>query len=239
MFKLKEPNYKIKQVKFKCDKPFSKRIKEPFPNSSFFICILGPPGSGKTTLLINMITNKNIYYCVFDKIILVMPNSSIDSIENNIFEGIEHYDKFDPYKIQQRLEEINDKFKEHMKKDKRKRNILLVLDDITASLKNADIEAELKNLTMNRRHMNLSIILLSQYLHSIPRAVRTLLTTLIVFTPPNKDDDDILYKEYIRLDKKLFQKLMQFVFQEEHDFLVVDKKKNLYYKNFSRIEIEN
>jgi DNA replication protein DnaC len=56
---------------------------------------------------------------------------------------------------------------------------LLIMDDVTAQLKNKDIEQDFKKLISNRRHMRLSIILLVQFLRAIPKPIRFMVTNLI------------------------------------------------------------
>jgi Cdc6-like AAA superfamily ATPase len=80
---LNEPSYNLKAPNMLCDNCIDPNIKAPFPNNSgYFMVICGIPGSGKTSTLINMLDRKNnIYYKKFDKISLVMPNSSRKSIK--------------------------------------------------------------------------------------------------------------------------------------------------------------
>ena len=87
-FELEKANYNLKNIDFLCDNKLANDIREPFPNTSFFMCIVGRPGSGKTTLLMQILTQKGenkIYYQVFNKIHLVMPVTSRDSLKNNEF----------------------------------------------------------------------------------------------------------------------------------------------------------
>ena len=58
-------------------------------------------------------------------------------------------------------EEYDDKLDKHY-------NQLLIIDDCTHSLKDNDIANMLEELSNNRRHLSLSIIILTQYLVSIP-----------------------------------------------------------------------
>ena len=60
-----------------------------------------------------------------------------------------------------KVKAIREEFDELDIKKKRPRNQLLILDDITASLKNNDVMKMLIELSTNRRHLKLSIILLT------------------------------------------------------------------------------
>jgi hypothetical protein len=48
-------------------------------------------------------------------------------------------------------------------------------------------------------------------------------------------DTGILREEYITLTKETFDKLMHFVFEDSHDFLIINKNKNTYYKKLQKI----
>ena len=243
MFQLENSNYNLEKINFNVDKVFNDKIKEPFENSSFFYIIVGRPGSGKTSLLINMLNDKNIYRKVFSQILVCMPKSSRQSLKNNIFDVLPSDQLFDEldesilHKIKAN-KEIYEEEKE-MRQEKGKstvcRHQLLILDDITAHLKNRDNEKMLIELATNRRHYNLSIILLVQFLRSIPRPIRFFGTSIIFFKPSNNLDTGILKEEYITLRKDTFDQLMNFVFEDSHDFLIINKNKNTYYKKLQKI----
>lgn len=246
-FSLEKANYEIEAIKFNVDGKFNDKIKPPFPNSSFFLTIIGKPGSGKTNLLVNMLTNKNIYKRVFDKVLLVMPKNSIKSLKNNIFEDLPESQQFDEIspEVFEAIKHFRAEFDE-IDEEKgsskgvkvplpRSKNMLLILDDVTAQLKEKENQKLLIELSTNRRHLKLSIILISQYLRAIPRCVRSQTTTLVYFKPANELDNNIVRDEYINLPKETFNNLMRFVFQNQHDFLFVDKNNESYFKNLNKI----
>jgi len=239
-FQLEKANYEIEPIKFNVDGKFNDKIKPPFPNSSFFLTIIGKPGSGKTNLLVNMLTNKNIYKRVFDKVILVMPKNSIKSLKNNIFEDLPENQQFnelspDVFEVIKQFRAEFDEVAEDTKKKPRSKNMLLILDDVTAQLKEKDNQKLLIELSTNRRHLKLSIILISQYLRAIPRSVRSQTTNLVYFKPANELDNNIVRDEYINQPKETFNALMRFVFENQHDFLFIDKNNESYFKNLNKI----
>jgi len=242
-FELLEANYTIDKIKFNVDDPFNNIIKEPFPNESFFLTIIGKPKSGKTNLLVNMLSKKDIYKKVFDKVLLCMPANSMKSMKNNIFENLapdQIFNKVSP-DIQHKIETIRKDYDEQEKEDKEKKrkkrmhNTLLIFDDVTAQLKNKENIKLLTELTTNRRHLHLSIIILSQYLRAIPRLIRSQNTHIIFFKPSNELDTKTLQEEYMNLKNDLFDDLMRFVFDAQYSFIFVDKEKELYYKKLQRI----
>lgn len=246
MFELEKPNYELGIINFGCDAPLAKHILPPFPNQSFFMVIAGKAGSGKTSLLLNMLTMKDdnrVYLKVFDKILLVMPQNSRRSIKNNPFDDLPPDQLFDEFSsdVTKKVESIREEYDELNKKEKRKknRNTLLVMDDITATLKDKAVLRQLIELSTNRRHLKLSIILLVQYVRSIPRAVRSQITDIVAFKPANGLDLKVIYEEYVNLKKEQFQDLTRFVYNDSHDFLFIEKGRDIYYKNLQRINLSN
>ena len=80
---------KLKMPEFKVDEPLSKNIDDPLlsnMNRSFRCGLVGKAGSGKTSLMISFIQSPKKYFKkVFNKIYVFMPNSSRNSMKNNIF----------------------------------------------------------------------------------------------------------------------------------------------------------
>lgn len=245
-FVLEPSNYDLKPIKFECDNCLADHIMEPFPNKSFFMIIVGKAGSGKTTFLLNMLTSKGanrIYRKVFDKICLVMPANSRHSIKDDPFDGIAPDQIFEEFgtPVIDKVRDIRAEFDEMAKKDmqkkkpKRNRNQLLILDDVTAYLKQKENMKALVELATNRRHMKLSIVLLVQFLKAIPRPVRFQITDVVFFKPSNRLDLKIISEEYSNLEKEDFDELMRFVYTDSHDFLFISKDTDTYYKNLQKI----
>jgi hypothetical protein len=164
-----------------------------------------------------------------------MPKNSRASLKNNPLDDLpddQQFESFGP-NVLAKIHDIRDDFDELNKKNPRNRNQLLILDDVTAYLK--DHPKELIELATNRRHLKLSIILLVQFVRSIPRPVRFQITDLCVFKPANELDTKILEEEFINMDKDKFKKLCRFVWQSPHDFLFINKNYETFYKNLNKI----
>ena len=113
------------------------------------------------------------------------------------------FDEFsiDVYDTVQVIKDIfseNEDEAKYKKKKYKPEHQLLILDDITAQLKNKDVEEMLVDLALNRRHLKLSIILLVQVLNKIPKSVRSATTSLIFFTSKNKSQLQVIFEEFIR-----------------------------------------
>lgn len=237
-YSLEDSHYKnLASIEINCDKPLTKRsIKPPFPNCSFFMAVVGPPGSGKSTLMLQMISSKKdkIYYRVFKDIIYVCPESSRSSIENNPLEDVDTYNALN-YDI---MEKVNENKEQYMK-DEKNYNQLLIIDDCGTYLKDSYAVEILNELSMNRRHKSLSIIILVQYIISVPRSVRSQISCMIMFKPANNDDLETLRREFVNMKRKDFEALARFVFRERHDNLFIDRTNNELYKNLQKINFSS
>lgn len=236
-YTLEPSNYKnLKCVKMICDKPLSTKrtILPPFLNTSFFMIIVGKPGSGKSTFLFSMLTSKHIYKKIFHDILYVAPQNSRNSIQNNPLADLETglFDNLD-YTVQEQINENKLKYDETGKG-----NQLLIIDDCTAYLKDINNIQMLNELGMNRRHLNLSIILLVQYVISIPPSIRSLYNLICIFKPVKKDYERI-QREFLFMKKDDFIEFIDYVFKTKHDNLIINTDNETFYKNLQKININH
>jgi hypothetical protein len=235
-YELEDSNYKnLNHVKMNCDNRLSKHdIKEPFANQSFFLMIVGKPGSGKSTFLLSMLTSTKkdrIYKGVFKDIIYCCPPNSRGTVKDNPLEECTVHNGIS-LDIVENIVDNKTKYDESPKKHY---NQLLIIDDCTASLKNKQNIEILNELSMNRRHLSLSIILLTQYVTSVPASVRSQLSQIVLFKPSNNKDYDTLKREFINMHGDAFIDFINFVFKGAHDNLFIDCNSNEMYKNLQKI----
>lgn len=240
-FELEDSNYsKLNSVRMLCDKPLTKRkIKEPFLNQSFFYLIVGKAGSGKSTFLFQLLTTKGadqIYRKVFKNILYVCPKNSRGSIDNNPLADLAEDSLFDNLSLDVQYKIIDNK-KTYDETPEKNYNQLLIIDDCSAFLKNKYNIQMLNELSMNRRHMNLSLILLVQYVISVPASVRSQISCITLFKPSNNKDYQTLKKEFLNMENKEFMDFVNFVFKEKHDNLFINMETNDMYKNLQKIII--
>lgn len=166
-----------------------------------------------------------------------MPKNSRRSIKNNPMDDLPPDQQFESLgtDVMTKVKEIREEFDELDKKKKRPRNQLLILDDVTAYLK--DDPSLLVEMATNRRHLKLSIILLVQFIRAIPRPVRFQVTTITFFKPSNELDAKIIEEEYVNLKKDVFKDMTRFVWTNAHDFLMINKQNETFYKNLQKINI--
>ena len=229
---------KLSVPSFVCDNnPLGEHLNEydmlSHLNCYGFTCLLGKPGSGKTSIVISWLTGKGkskVFRKVFDNIILVMPESSRNSLKKNIFE------KHDPTKMFEELtiDTINKIYDMLLRNSKEKENTLLILDDVGASLKRNDIQTILKRIIFNRRHLKCHIIVMLQSFTTAPLVIRKLYTNVIMFKP-SKKEFETLFEELFETKKDHAIEIMNFVYDKPHQYLFLNVDSQRMYKNFDEV----
>ena len=223
----------LKPPSFVCDTKLSDCIVEPFPNLHSFIVLVGAARSGKSSLLINMMTNKNIYYRVFDKVIVCMPIHSIQSMKDNIFEDLPSEQVF--HELDE--ESLNNIINQISASSDEDENTIIIIDDLTSSLKLKIVQRLLNNIINNRRHYKTSILLSVQFLNSIPLQVRKQINFIIAFKFKNNKELKNVAEEFTKYDYNEFLEIADYVFDKPHEWMCIDRDNNRIFKKFNEIQI--
>eukprot|EP00873_Tetraselmis_striata_P000215 jgi/Tetstr1/420479/TSEL_011592.t1 len=228
----KRSNLKLKPPCMRCDRPIAEGIQPPLPDRSFFMGIMGTPGSGKTSFAVSLLTDKNAYRGKFNHVELVLPASSLASIGNK---AIQHHDKVHNDLDYETLEGIHQRAEEHTKDDE---TTLVLIDDFSASLKQNDLQKLFKHIVLARRHLRMSIMMISQTYNSIPLNLRKNLSWVAMFRPVNKAEYRGIFSELIWMEEKKADALMAWLFHEPYDFMLLDVTRNLFHRRFDQIAIK-
>ena len=221
-----------------CDTSLGEDIPHPLPRGHFAWTICGKPGSGKSSYLISLLTGKGsskAYRKVFHSIYFCIPPCSRASVKNNMFKEHAPEKLFDTLDVAT-LTHVKELCEADSMDDC---NSLLVIDDQTAYLKDKGVEKLLRYLIFNRRHLRLSIFILTQSYTQIPLAIRKSFSNFTTFRPSNKKEVQSICEELIFLDKKLQQPLMDHCFQKQHDTLYGDATSGKFYHNFNEINFSD
>jgi hypothetical protein len=116
---------------------------------------------------------------------------------------------------------------------------LLVLDDVTASLKDKDVEKLLRRMAFNRRHLHLSIFLLSQNYNQIPLTIRKTFSHFTMFKSPNKKEFENIFQELIYQPRDTADEIVRHAFKDKRDTLFGDVASGKLYRNFNLLHIDN
>ena len=228
--------------KFNCDTPLGD-IPTPLPSQYFYMAFSAPPRSGKTSTAISLLTTKTnkksgkrkIYRGVFDNIIVVAPKNSLKSLKKSPFDELDE-DKIYNELDYESLEEIYSKILEYHDEDE---NTLLYIDDMASRLKDHQLLDFFNMMVCNRRHLKLSIMILTQYLNSIPLSNRRLLSHCFLWKSNNKKEYDSIYNELIPMSKKEFEQICRYCFKKKHDFIFMDCDECKLYRNFNLLKFDD
>ncbi len=152
----KRSTFSLDPPEFSCDRPISKQIVPPLQCTSFFLTIMGSAGSGKTSMLINLLMSPQAYKKAFHAVHCIISAHSVASLKKDIFaKHPRMHDEMNFATLDRIYEQV-------MRDGEEKMSSLLIMDDVTASLKFFDVQMLLKKFIYNRRHYRLSIICLVQ-----------------------------------------------------------------------------
>lgn len=222
--------------KFSCDNNLHEKLEKyeitKFLNKSSCNLFIGKPAQGKTSLLYNLFKNKKLLNKVYDEIIIFQPQSSRESMNDQLFNELPDNQKYEELTQKNLLEVYN-----NIIDKKKKTNTALIFDDLGSSFKNKEIKTLFKKLVMNRRHLKLSIFVLIQTYKSLEKDVRKLFINIWLFKASQPDVEEILY-ELIVFNKKDIPDLINFVFDKKYNYLFMNTESNRVFKNWDEIIIK-
>jgi KaiC/GvpD/RAD55 family RecA-like ATPase len=229
---LKKPN--IKGVKMLCDEVIDKKLlKYPMVEDCFsrnhYTVVIGKMGQGKTSLAVQLI--RDIFPSCYENIYIFMPEESRNDLENDIFgKNLKEDQIYNDLKSDD-LDELYDILKSNKEYGE---NSLVLIDDFQNIFKNKDIEKSLEKLVIKLRHINTSIILLQQNFQKLPKKMRSLVFNIICFDL-GKEELQEIFDEVIKKNRNQYMELLEFCFNEPHDWICVNTKSRKIYKKFDEI----
>jgi len=198
----------------------------------FFMTIIWYAESRKTYMLVNLFTSPHAYKKVFHAMKCIIPANSVASLKKNVFAK---YPRIDDELNFVTLDRINEQV---IKDAEEKMSPLLIMEDVTASLKKLESQMLLKKIIFNRRHYRVSIICLVQSYNAMPLAVRKSISHLACYKPRNREEMAAIWEEFIFLDRETGEAIQRFVFDKSYSFLFACADFNELYKKNDRILIK-
>jgi hypothetical protein len=222
----------LKVCEMICDKKLHDKLDKydltSFLNNHSTTLFIGRPKSGKTSLLYSFFKSREIFKNTFDKIFLFQPEQSRASMKDKLFDKIPDEQKYNELNLENLLE-VENNLSEY--------NNVILFDDMTAYLKDGEINKKLKELVFNRRHKHLSIIFLVQTYISIPREIRKLFSNIFVFKC-SKKEMELIFDEVVELPKDYILPIMKIVYDKPYNYLFINTDSQRLFKNFDEILIE-
>jgi KaiC/GvpD/RAD55 family RecA-like ATPase len=198
--------------------------------------IIGKPGTGKTSMLINWISSKaddRVWRKCFHKIYLIMPASSRGSLKDDVFS------KLNPERVHEELtHEVLDKIHRELEEStKEGHKSLIIMDDVTAALKDKELQRKLRLIVYNSRHLKVVTTILMQSVISLPRELRSMVSNIVVYKP-SRIPWETLVSEHIEVKKETSIELFHQIFREPHDFMFLNTQTGHIYRNGDRVIIK-
>lgn len=204
---------------------------DPSKKNAFIAYIVGRRNQGKSSLLIKMLLHKKLLKGKFDQVIIINPTYELDT-KYHVINFTEVHTTF----TIDTLHEIEEAIRKQVESNPDYQT-LLIFDDCVSSpeFKSNQYDHPLNHFALNGRHLNISMIFLSQRYTGLSQIIRTQLDYLILFNPFNHSEKEAVYEEYGKGVKKEFFTFLDDIFKQPYDFLVVDNKLFRYLKNFCTI----
>jgi hypothetical protein len=223
---------KLKVCQMLCDHKLHEKLDNydltQFLNNHSTTLFIGAPKSGKTSLLYSFFKSPEVFKGTFDKIFLFQPAQSRASMKDKMFDKLPDDQKFDEMSIEN-LMAVEDGLSEY--------NNVILVDDMTAYLRDSSIKKKLKELVFNRRHKHLSIIFLVQSYMSIDPDIRKLFSNIFVFKCSRKEMEKI-FEEAVELDKDYVLPIMRAVYDKPFQYLFINTDSQRLFKGFDEILLE-
>jgi len=183
------------------------------------------------------------YKKCFDKILICSPTlGQGKSMKKDPFTDVSPDRKWKVFNLQV-MDEIFKTLEANREEDE---HSVLILDDIGSQLrKSAGAEKQLVSLLQNRRHMFCSVFILVQKFKDLAMGIRNNLSHFATFRPKNQKEMEAICEETMPFNKKNYQQIMNYVFDntDMFSFLMIDMSlkqtnKFRYFKKFNEIFIQ-
>ena len=167
----------------------------------------------------------------FHTIFLFQPSASRLSMKDKIFDSIPEDQKFEELDFNSLYDVV-----ERVKNEDKKYNNCIIIDDLTAYLKNNDVQKLFKDLIFNRRHYRTSIYFLCQTWFSIPKEIRRLFNNIFVFRT-SKNELTSIFEEVVEQKKDLVGDIARVVYDQPYQYLFINTESQRLFKNFDELII--
>ena len=155
------------------------------------MAIIGSTGSGKTSMKVNLLINYLTYKKAFNTIHIFTLRRQLEN--KCVYESPKMHDELTWTVIDGILESV-------MEDAEEKYNCLLILDDVTANLKDKALQHLLQKTIYKQRHYRLGIMILVKSYDAMPLSIRRRLSHFLSYKSSNRKDYAAIFLELIFLE---------------------------------------
>ena len=192
------------------------------PEHPFRMYIVDSSGSGKSNFMLNLMTKPQFYKDYFDSVLIISPTAAKLDDTYQVLELDE--DHFFPVEeeVLTVIMEIQEARIEEMGGKQYAPKTLVIMDDIVSYKKFIASPMLLKFAVMSR-HWGISLIILSQAYHRIPKSIRLQMTCLVYFKGSNRELE-VLAEDFAApgSSKREFMQTVAHATNERFNFFFVD-----------------
>ena len=234
---IKKPEPPLKHTPMVVDGSLDDRLDKyevlSYLNTHSTNLIIGRPKSGKSSLLQSFFKSKHALKKIYNKIILFMPSASRSSVKTDVFNKLPEGQIYDELSY----ENLNEAFNifKSMEKNESK---CLILDDMSAYLKNKETLHLFKEILYNRRHHGISVFMLVQTYYSVPKELRRVFSNFFIFRVP-LDTMKTIFSELLEQKDEFILPIIKTVYDKPHNWLFINLDSQVMYKCWDRILIKD
>ena len=198
-------------------------VTDGLPIPPFLLTVVAPRKSGKTNLVVDALIDDNKFRNKFDAVFIWSKTFELDPKWKNIsmLQGsvFTEFNSEQATELIETAEFVNTKLKMPA-------NILFIFDDmITESIMNRNKLGPIEKIAVRGRHVNVSIIVISQQYMSLSASVRNNTTNMIVFRVRNGDEMEKIARENREwLSREDFIEMFYTTTREPYSFLHINNQ---------------
>lgn len=236
--------YRIRKINMKEDKIPQPRGAQVgvLPRHPFRWLIVGSSGSGKSNFVANLLSREDMYKGYFDSVLIISPTAlNLDPTYKALKLPAKNFYPCEE-EVLERIMELQEEEVEEKKSKARARKVLVLLDDFISYREFTHSPILLKFAVMSR-HWNISMMLLSQAYHRVPKSVRLQMSAITYFKGSNKEHR-VLAEDFGApgMSHKAFIEKIEEATSERFNFFFIDLHRPLesrYRKNLEEIIISS
>ena len=137
---------------------------------------------------------------------------------------------------EQRFEEITGETMDMVESQFEKTNAIII-DDMTVYLKDKEVQRKLREWAFNRRHMGLSIFILTQSWNAVPLSIRKVFNNAFIFKV-GKREMELVFKEMIESHDDKVGQIMKLVYDKPYQYLFINFSNQKFFKGFDELLME-